>query len=52
MRHWEKENSRAINDPLDQTHIHNSTDHYSRFILFCDILKSGDGRTYRQHMQK
>ena len=37
----------AINDPLGQTHGPAICDHYSRFkvVLFCEILKSGDGRT-------
>ena len=37
----------GINDPLSQTHIHASSDHYSRlkFVFFGEILKSGDGRT-------
>ena len=36
----------AINDPIGQTHIHASSVHYSRlkFVLFCEILKSGDER--------
>ena len=38
---------RIINDPLGQTHSPANSDHYSRlkFVLFCEILKSGDGRT-------
>ena len=38
----------VIHDPLGQTHIHDSSDHYSslKFVLFCENLKSGDGRTY------
>ena len=34
----------VINDPLGQTY---SSDHYSRlnFVLFCEILKIGDGCT-------
>ena len=38
---------RVINDPLGQTHRPPSCDHYARlnFVLFCKILKSGDGRT-------
>ena len=37
----------AINDPLGQTHIPFSSDRYShlKFVLFCEILKSGDERT-------
>ena len=36
-----------INDPLGQTHIHSSSDHYFHlsFILFCKLLKIGYGRT-------
>ena len=36
----------VINDPLGQTHIQASSDHYSRFNfdLFCDVLKTWDGR--------
>ena len=35
----------AINDPSGQTHSPASNDHYShiKFVLFCEILKSGDG---------
>ena len=43
-----KENKTGvINDPFGQTHSHISSDHYSRstFVLFCEILKSGDERT-------
>ena len=36
---------RVINDPLDQTYSSANSDHYSRLNLFCEILKSGDGRT-------
>ena len=37
----------VINDPLGQTHSPTSSDHYfqATFVLFCDILKSGDGRS-------
>ena len=44
---------RVINDPLGQTHSPASSDRYSRwnFILFCEILKSEDGRTDRQNVQ-
>ena len=37
----------AFHDPLDKTHSPASSDHYSRlnFVLFREILKSGDGRT-------
>ena len=37
----------VIDDPLGQTHSLNSSDHGFRlkFVLFCWILKSGDGRT-------
>ena len=37
----------VINDPLDQTHSPTSSDHYfhTTFVVFCDILKSGDGST-------
>ena len=37
----------VINDPLSQTHSPASSNHYAhlKFILFCEILKSGDGRT-------
>ena len=40
----------AINDPLGQTHIHANNDHYSslNFVLFCESLKIGDGRTDRR----
>ena len=34
----------VINDPLGQTHSLISGDHCFRFVLFCQILKSGDGR--------
>ena len=36
----------AINDPLGQTHSPALSEHYShlKVVLFCDILKSGDGR--------
>ena len=34
----------AIYDPLGQTHSPTSSDHL-KVVLFCDILKSGDGRT-------
>ena len=36
-----------INDPHGQTHSLTSTDHYSslKVVLFCEILKSGDGQT-------
>ena len=43
-----KQDTRAINDPLGQTHISASSDHYFRlnFVLCCEILKVGtDGRT-------
>ena len=42
----------AINDPLGQTHSSASSDHYSRlnFVLFCEIVKSGDGRTTRAEL--
>ena len=35
------------NDPLGQTHSSTSSDHYfqTTFALFCDVLKSTDGRT-------
>ena len=35
-----------IIDPLGQTHSPTSNNHYSRLkvILFCEILKKGDGR--------
>ena len=41
------QDSCTVNDPLGQTPIHASSDHYSylSFVLFCEILKSGDGRT-------
>ena len=37
----------AINDPLGQTHCPASCNHYShlKVDLFCEILKSRDGRT-------
>ena len=37
----------VIKDPLGQTHSTSSSDHYShlKFVLFCEILKRGDGRT-------
>ena len=37
----------VINDPLVQTHSPTSSDHYfqAMFVLFCDVLKSGDVRT-------
>ena len=37
----------AINDPLDQIHSPASSDHNSclNFVLFCEILKNGDGQT-------
>ena len=37
----------AINDPFGQTHSPDNSDHYSRLKvdLFCELLKSGDGRT-------
>ena len=37
----------VINDPLDQTHSPAIGDHYPhlKFVLFCEILKSIDGRT-------
>ena len=36
----------AINDPLGQTNSPASSDQFSRLkvVLFCEILKSGDGR--------
>ena len=36
----------AINDPLGQTHSHASSDSfpYFKFVLFSEILKSGNGR--------
>ena len=43
-----KEDICIINDPLGQTHSPTScSDHYfhATFVLFRDILKSGDGRT-------
>ena len=35
----------AINDPLGQTHSPTSSNHYYHLkpVLFCEILKSGDG---------
>ena len=44
----------AINDPFGQTHSPASSDHYShlKVVLFCEILKSGDGRSYRHKMWK
>ena len=40
------QNMCVINDPLGQTHSPASVDHYShwKFVLFREILKSGDGR--------
>ena len=40
---------RVIDDPLGQTHSPASIHHYSRlnYVLFCELLKSGDGRTDR-----
>ena len=37
----------AINDPLGQTNSPAGSDHCShlKVVLFCEILKSGDGRT-------
>ena len=37
----------VINDPLGQTHNPTGSYHYfhSTFVLFCDILKTGDERT-------
>ena len=36
----------VINDPLGQTHSPTTIDHYFQAtIVFCHILKSGDGRT-------
>ena len=37
----------VINDPLGPTHSPTSSDHYfhTTFVSFCDILKSGSGRT-------
>ena len=37
----------ANNDLLGQTHSPASSDHYShlKIVLFCEIVKSGDGRT-------
>ena len=37
----------AINDPLTQTLSPASSDHYShlKIVLFCEVLKSEDGRT-------
>ena len=42
-----QEDMSAINDPLGQTHSPASSDHYShlKVVLFCEILKSPDGRT-------
>ena len=39
----------AINDPLGQTHCPTSSDHYShlKIVLFCEIVKSAEGRTPR-----
>ena len=36
----------AISDPLGQIHSPANFDHYSHLqvVLFCEILKSGDGR--------
>ena len=44
----------AINDPLGQTHSPASSDHYShlKFVLFREILKSWEERTYRHHIWK
>ena len=38
----------TFNDPLGQTHSPDSSKYYSRLkvVLFCDILKSGDGRKH------
>ena len=38
----------VINDPLSQTHSSVSSDHCLclNIVLFCEILKSGDGRTF------
>ena len=38
----------VINDPLSQTHSLASSEHCFHFVMFCQILKSGDGRTYGQ----
>ena len=51
-----KQNEQYMHDPLGLTHSPASSDHYSHlnFVLFCEILKSGDGRvprTYRQHVR-
>ena len=37
----------VVNDPLGQTHIPASSGHYFqlKLVMFCAILKSGDGRT-------
>ena len=37
----------VINDPLGQTHNPTSSDSNFQvtFVVFCDILKGGDGRT-------
>ena len=35
----------VINDPLGQTHSPTSSYFQTTFVLFYDILKSGDGRT-------
>ena len=39
--------SDVINDPHSQTHSPANRDHYFllQIVLFCAILKSGDGRT-------
>ena len=36
----------VINDPLGQTHSSVSSDYYFhlKFVLFCEIYKSGDGK--------
>ena len=46
IQKYQKKTS-VINDPLGQTHSSTSSEHYfqAMFVLFCDILKSEDGRT-------
>ena len=45
---WDHKNKMGvINDPLGQTYIHVSSEHYFllKIVLYCKILRGGDRRT-------
>ena len=45
LRKKKPDKTGVINDPLGQTHSLASSEHCFHFVLFCQILKSGNERT-------